>query len=125
MSRYSWDELSIDKFNGRTFTTIEGLVKRSEEVVFTSDDGEVYYMYHDQDCCEDVELEDVCGEVSDLLNTPITNAWENTNSDGTEYGSYTYTFYVLGTKNGSVTIRWCGSSNGYYSESVSIKRKQN
>jgi hypothetical protein len=89
--------------------------------------GEQYLMYHYQDCCENVVLEDVCGDISDLLNTPILKAEESTNK-GTEQQfkdrglhnseGLTFTFYNIGTIKGFVTLRWVGTSNVYYSEKV-------
>lgn len=80
-------------------------------------------MYHDQDCCEAVSIDDIVGDINDLIGSPLTMAEEVTNPDGLgrkdEYDeSYTWTFYKFATNKGYVTIKWYGESNGYYSESV-------
>ena len=93
------------------------------EIYFDTEDGKSYKMFHLQDCCENVWVEDVVGDVNDLIGSKIVEASEEINGqkyDGEFQESSTWTFYKLGTRKGSVTIRWCGQSNGFYSESVSF-----
>ena len=80
-------------------------------------------MFHEQDCCESVQVEDVAGDMQDLVGSPIVQAEESSNSDNPPLRceSFTWTFYRLATAKGQVVLRWLGESNGYYSESVSFE----
>lgn len=115
----------IEQLVGRTLTHIvqEGDI----ELEFFTREGDVYKMYHCQDCCESVGIEDIIGDLNDLVGTPILQAEESTNrtdppSNDSGEDSYTWTFYKLATQKGYVTIRWFGSSNGWYSESVNFDK---
>jgi hypothetical protein len=112
----------IEKMIGKKFDSI---TKNDSELVFICDEG-LFIMYHEQDCCEDVHIESIVGDLNDLLYSPILRAEEVVTKGKTdpidEYNDYstTHTFYKLATKKGYVDIRWVGTSNGYYSESVDI-----
>lgn len=113
---------SDEQFSQLVGKTLVDIGKSEDVMYFITDTQEKYLMYHRQDCCEDVRIEDICGDLNDLLNSPILLAEEVSNTElppkdeGTE--SYTWTFYKLATIKGAVTIRWYGHSNGYYSEAV-------
>lgn len=117
------DSVNISELLGKTIVSIKGMEKDNDLITFECSDGTKYEMFHDQDCCESVYIEDVCGNVEDLLNTPITLAEDVSNECDKEAldewdDSYTWTWYKLATVKGYVSIRWYGTSNGYYSESV-------
>lgn len=111
---------------GQTLTHIEK--HEDEAIVFVTDGGKSFRMYHEQDCCESVSIESIVGDLADLLGTPILKAEEATSDQAPEgarprdlYGdTSTWTFYKLATIKGYVDIRWFGCSNGYYSESVNF-----
>lgn len=117
---------------GKTFVKIDKVLnvfKEIEELHFYSDNGDIYKLYHSQDCCESVYLNDVVGNLDDLLNSTILMAYEASNHDEVtearqlgdeDFYSETWTFYHLATLKGYVSLRWIGSSSGYYSESVDL-----
>ena len=113
----SWDFLDFSKeFLGKTITAVHGGEKGDSEIIFLMSDGTAYKMFHEQDCCEEVAVEDTDAPLSSLIGLPLLRA-EVATSKG-EY--HTWTFYKLATNLASVTIRWYGSSNGYYSEEVNL-----
>ena len=117
----------FEELKGKTITKIKGMKKDSVCVEFFCSDGNKYVMDHEQDCCESVYVEDVCGDVEDLLNSPILLAEEVKNADGPALNedeeSWTWTFYKIATIKGTVTLRWYGASNGYYSEKVDFHKE--
>ena len=118
----------FNELKGQTIAAIDGLEVGSEDVIFTMADGAKYRMYHSQDCCESVSVEDVNGDVADLIGSPLSLAEEATSSENPEgvtpeyQDSFTWTFYRLATTKGFVVIRWYGESNGYYGETAYFDR---
>ena len=100
---------------------ITDIINRDDVIIFTCITGEIFRMHHEQDCCEDVYISDICGDLDDLLNSPILYAFEESGTIPDACESGTWTFYKIDTAKGGVTIRWNGYSNGYYSEAVSFE----
>ncbi len=96
------------------------------EIIFrTFDTNRTFRLFHRQDCCEDVYVESVVGDVVDLLLSPILLAEEVVTGESGTDESATFTFYKLATVKGYVDIRWVGRSNGYYSERVDFEEVTN
>jgi hypothetical protein len=123
----------FESLKGLTLSSIEivDLGYDGQVIVFTTSEGAEYRMQHFSDCCESVIIEDISGDLEDLLHTEILMANKATNdvigaiSEASEKIVDTatlWTFYQLATIKGYVTIRWFGSSNGYYSIAVSFNQ---
>lgn len=131
------EEIEFSDLIGKTIIKINNSPDRIEFICnndgIFKNVGTSYILYHVQDCCETVVVDDINGDLNDLIGTPILQAEERTNNkehpegyEADEYEeSFTWTFYHLATIKGYVTIRWYGSSNGYYSESVSLYKQEN
>jgi hypothetical protein len=113
--------MGIEDLKGITLLNIE-LEREPDQLMFYSECGRRWRMWHCQDCCENVVLQDIIGELSDLVGAPILVAEERVNGSETEWGHETWTFSELATIKGSVTLRWLGESNGYYSEAVDFEQ---
>jgi hypothetical protein len=116
----------VSVLEGKTLQRVERLDDAALRFVVADD--EIYTMYHNQDCCETVEIEELVGDLEDLVGTPILVAREDSNYqyDGPSPRPYAadeqWTFYNFRTLRGSVTVRWYGTSNGYYSTRADFAR---
>ena len=114
--------MSIEIYKDMLDQVMVDVVNTGYELIFKTENGKSHKFYHAQDCCESVSIEDVCGDLSDLVGSPMLVAEQVDNEDfeskRNDYESCTWTFYKFATAKGSVTVRWLGTSNGYYSEGV-------
>ncbi|MGD9670152.1 MAG: hypothetical protein AB7U75_14120 [Hyphomicrobiaceae bacterium] len=115
-------DCTFEDLKGKTLSAIEGASVDSDRIVFRTEGDEAYLMYHSQECCEYVRLAEVIGDIDDLIGSEVLLAEEASEHEKDDYESSTWTFYKLSTIKGSVTLRWLGESNGYYSESVDFER---
>ena len=93
--------------------------QRGERIIFNANGNKSIVLEHVQDCCENVYIESIVGDLSDLENTPILRceiAYQKSRDN--ESSSNTWTFIKLATIKGYVDIRFYGDSNGYYSETA-------
>jgi len=123
MGYMDWESgARIEDMRGKVFTSV---TQDGSEMVFENA-TERFVFFHSQDCCEHVGINDIVGDLEDLVGEPLLIAEEvsgATEPDEEHYESYTYTFYKFATRKGYVDVRWLGESNGYYSESVSLGRE--
>ena len=117
-------EHTITDMIGKTTVQVEQTdFGHTDNLIFYMDDGTIFRMFHDQDCCESVYLADVVGDFDDLLGHPLLVAQGRTGKppeEDDDSESSTWTYYNFATIRGHVHLRWYGTSNGYYSETACI-----
>lgn len=119
----------LNRMVGETIESVSGN-RQDDEFVVRTTSGLVFTFYHNQDCCEEVYLEEIIGDIDDLVGHTVVMAEETSNDDliaGTscyQGESFTWTYYRMATEKGLVVLRFFGSSNGYYSESVTVSVTQ-
>lgn len=118
------DKCEIDVLVGEVLTHID-TDKNNNEIMLTTQSGKIILIYHDQDCCESVSIEDTKGNWHDLIGKVIVEASKDEIYKGDpppEFpDSWTWTTLKFRVDGATVISRWFGESNGYYSESVDIE----
>ena len=121
------ERFTLDDMKGQVFTKVY-VTDNKYEMIFENDEF-IFTFYHEDDCCECVQVEDVVGDLNDLVGKPLDIVevvrYDDTMPEGMDLAvpseSYVWTFYKFATIKGWVDVRWLGESNGYYSEEVDFK----
>jgi len=116
--------MNINDMVGKVFTSV---TQDGETMVFANE-TETFRFFHYQDCCESVHIDDIVGDLSDLVGEPLLMAEEVSGEAPVEFNEMDHemvewTFYKFATRKGYVDVRWFGESNGYYSTSVSMEHE--
>ena len=114
--------MNIQSMLGKIFTAV--YCTADDGKLIFENDTERYTFYHKQSCCENVSIESIVGDLSDLVGEPLTFVDESSADYEEASESGTWTFYKFATVKGWVDVRWLGESNGYYSESVNLRYEE-
>ena len=93
---------------------------RDDGFCLITDKGQ-YVVIHSQECCEHVWIEDITGDLKDLIGEEILLA-EEVSSEDEKDEDLIWTFYKIQTMHGDVTIRWCANTNSYYGTEVEFHK---
>ncbi len=96
--------------------------KQSDKIIFKCTDG-TYEMYY-TDSFEEVSIDSIEGELSNLIGSEILLAEEvqrDKNEPVSPQDEYReWTFYKLATQKGHVDIRWIGEDVSFYAITISL-----
>lgn len=118
------DRIEIKSLVGETLIHID-TDEYFDEIMLTTASGRVIRIYHDQNCCESVRIEDTQGNWHDLLGKVIVEATHDEDSQGNPppkfSDSWTRTTLTFRVNDATVISKWIGESSGCYSESVNLE----
>lgn len=115
--------MNVESIIGETLTYVD-IDDSNEQILLTTKSGKQIRIYHSQDCCESVHIEDTHGSWHDLLGKVIIDATheeDRENDPPKNEESWTRTTLTFKVNDATVINKWIGTSNGYYSESVNFE----
>lgn len=117
-----YGSIDISSLQGETLSYVD---QSDDQILLTTKSGRKIMIYHEQDCCESVRIEDTEGNWKDLIGRVLLYVGEDTDDVELDWGSGTKTTFTFKVDGDTVISRWIGESNGYYSEKVDIKELTN
>jgi hypothetical protein len=120
INRLERSRVKFDVLVGEVLDAVD-IDREKDQILLTTRSGRQFLIYHEQKCCETVEISGQDGSFDKLIGKPIVEARDNAVDTSEEAAdSQTTTTLVFRVDDHTVISRWVGDSNGYYSESVDI-----
>jgi hypothetical protein len=120
INRLERSRVKFDVLVGEVLDAVD-IDREKDQIFLTTRSGRQFLIYHEQKCCETVEISGQDGSFDKLIGKPIVEARDNAVDTSEEAAdSQTTTTLVFRVDDHTVISRWVGDSNGYYSESVDI-----
>lgn len=92
-----------------------------EGAIIFKNENETVFFTHDQECCENVQFESTDIPLEELQGHKILSVKCRTTIRETDDGDNRDTWYIFDVEGvGTATMRWSGSSNGWYSTNVDV-----
>ena len=105
-------------------TILSATTHYNDNLLYIKTDKGTMRFYHAQQWSEQVWLEDGLEDLEKMIGEKVLHAEVIKNYDEVpldeDDDSYTWTYYKISTLNHDCTLRFYGTSNGYYSEDVDI-----
>lgn len=110
-------------------STIIGIQFDEGDLILRMKNRRTWKFYHSQSCCESVYLYDIQGDrLNALFGFPLITSsldestdWPEDVGDLDTDDSFTWTTLMLETDFAKVRVRWLGTSNGYYHETIDLE----
>ena len=111
----------FDKIGEYDFCARQAYNGIEEGAVIFKNENETVFFTHDQSCCECVRFESIDIPFEELQGHKILSAKCRTTIRETDDGDDRDTWYIFDVEGvGTATMRWSGSSNGWYSTMVDV-----
>ncbi len=119
MSTYLEESKGVIEFPSEVVESID-IDRKENKIMITTISGRRFMFCHNQDCCESVTIVDVDGyKQEDLKGDLLQIDYETFEPmDYCDHTTLTNIRFVCNHR--TMIVRWVGTSNGFYSETVSF-----
>lgn len=109
---YNLVEVDFNVLEGKVISDVT-YIDTESAIYFTTNKNTQYVLKHVNECCEEVDLVDISGDLISLLGNKILKAEKVMNSENKPLSNlqnfYTWTYFKLASRGGYITISYFGT----------------